>query len=100
MEIPTRSPPLDTGTHKFRRTRVGGNVVYADIHDYQFQGSRPRCLCRFVCCTVFITLFLVAAILLTLALVRLFAVPRNFFLIPISSGYDPQISSLEITAVQ
>jgi hypothetical protein len=37
---------------------------------------------------------------LTLALVRMFAVPRNFFLIPISSGYDPQISSLEVTMAQ
>ncbi|KAF8478426.1 hypothetical protein DFH94DRAFT_55927 [Russula ochroleuca] len=32
------------------------------------QGSRPRCLCRFFCCTVFVTLFLVAGIVLALAL--------------------------------
>jgi len=32
------------------------------------QGSRPRCLCRFVCCTVLITIFLIASILLALAL--------------------------------
>ncbi len=65
-----------------------------------FQGSRPRCLCRFFCCTVFITIFLVAAILLSLALVRLLAVPRDLFLIVISSGYDPRILSLEVPTVQ
>ena len=80
--------------------RAGGNVEYADTHGYKLQGSRPRCLCRFVCCTFFITLFLIASILLTLALVRLFVVPRKHFLIPISSGYDPQISSLEVTTAQ
>ena len=43
------------------------------------QGSRPRCLCRFFCCTVFILLFIIAAIVLALTLVRYLVVPLNFF---------------------
>ena len=81
MEISTRSAPLDTGVHIFLNC-VGGNVVYVDIHGYKFKGSRPRCLCRFVCCTLLITVFLIVSIFLTLALVRLFAVPGKFPLIP------------------
>lgn len=99
MEIPTRSPPLDTGAYMFRTALVGTSYVLTTC-DYKFQGSRPRCLCRFICCTFFIALFLVASVILSLALVRLFAVPRTFLLIPMHSGYDHQISSLEVTMAQ
>jgi hypothetical protein len=73
------------------------SVVDADIDGNVLQGSRPRCLCRFFCCTFFIILFLVAAIVLSLLLVRLLGCASQFlpFLFS-SSGYDPQILSLEV----
>ena len=78
------------------RTSCELRFIDADIHGNVLQGSRPRCLCRFFCCTVFITLFLVAAIVLALALVCLLNCAPWFLSYIHSSGYDLQISSLEV----
>ena len=77
-------------------SRACKRVVDADTYGNALQGSRPRCLCRFFCCTVFIVIFLVAAIVLTLALVRLLGRVSRLLSYSHSSGYDPQISSLEL----
>ncbi|KAH9975148.1 hypothetical protein BJV74DRAFT_863049 [Russula compacta] len=54
-----------------RRPRSSRNVRawrYQQGRRLWTQGSGPRCLCRFFCCTVFITIFLVVVIVLNLAL--------------------------------
>jgi hypothetical protein len=80
--------------------RQEASYILTSITAYP-QGSRPRCLCRFFFCTVLISFLLIAVILLNLALVRVLCHAHQLGLvIPVSSGYNRQISSLEVITAQ